>query len=75
MTPIISGPSLLTTALTNCKNLGVRTNTKKRIGSIPGIKIGDIFYFWGEMSLVGLHMQMVAGIDYLTIKKVQQKVL
>ncbi|KAL0801200.1 hypothetical protein Bca101_056376 [Brassica carinata] len=64
----VKGPSLLTTALSNCKNLGVRTNTKKRIGSIPGIKVGDIFYFWGEMCLVGLHMPMVAGIDYLTIK-------
>ncbi|KAG2321945.1 hypothetical protein Bca52824_015158 [Brassica carinata] len=64
----VKGPSLLTTALSNCKNLGVRTNTKKRIGSIPGIKVGEIFYFWGEMCLVGLHMPMVAGIDYLTIK-------
>ncbi|KAF3523506.1 hypothetical protein F2Q69_00050975 [Brassica cretica] len=61
------GP-LLQTALANCKNLGVRTNRKKRIGSIPGVNVGDIFYFWGEMSLVGLHMLMVAGIDYLTIK-------
>ncbi|XP_048591964.1 histone-lysine N-methyltransferase, H3 lysine-9 specific SUVH7-like [Brassica napus] len=61
------GP-LLPTALANCKNLGVKTNAKKRIGSIPGVNVGDIFYYWGEMSLVGLHMLMVAGIDYLTIK-------
>ncbi|KAJ0256023.1 SET domain-containing protein [Hirschfeldia incana] len=64
----VKGQCLLTTALANCKNLGVRTNTKKRIGSIPGINVGDIFYFWGEMCLVGLHMPMVAGIDYLTTK-------
>ncbi|ESQ38493.1 hypothetical protein EUTSA_v10029360mg [Eutrema salsugineum] len=52
------GKSVLTTALTNCRNLGVRTNTRKRIGPVPGV----------EMCLVGLHMQMVAGIDYLTVK-------
>ncbi|ESQ38485.1 hypothetical protein EUTSA_v10029323mg [Eutrema salsugineum] len=62
------GKSVLTTALTNCRNLGVRTNTRKRIGPVPGVEVGDIFYFWGEMCLVGLHMKMVAGIDYLTVK-------
>ncbi|CAH2037098.1 unnamed protein product [Thlaspi arvense] len=59
---------VLTTAITNCRNLGVRTNTKRRVGPVPGVQVGDIFYFWGEMCLVGLHKQMIAGIDYLSVK-------
>ncbi|KAG2305378.1 hypothetical protein Bca52824_034029 [Brassica carinata] len=62
------GKAVLTTAFSSLNNLGVRTNRKKRIGPIPGIQVGDIFYFWGEMCLVGLHTQMPAGIDYLLAK-------
>ncbi|XP_010540062.1 PREDICTED: histone-lysine N-methyltransferase, H3 lysine-9 specific SUVH3-like [Tarenaya hassleriana] len=47
---------------------GVRTNMKKRVGSVPGVEVGDIFYFRIEMCLVGLHMQTMAGIDYLIVK-------
>ncbi|KAF8051479.1 hypothetical protein N665_1717s0013 [Sinapis alba] len=60
--------AVLTTAFSSLNNLGVRTNKKKRIGPVPGVQVGDIFYFWGEMCLVGLHTQMPAGIDYLTAK-------
>ncbi|KAK6934038.1 Pre-SET domain [Dillenia turbinata] len=49
-------------------NKGVRTNKKKRIGIVPGVEIGDIFFFRFEMCLVGLHSQSMAGIDYLTLK-------
>ncbi|KAL0694748.1 hypothetical protein Bca4012_061928 [Brassica carinata] len=62
------GKAVLTTAFSSLNNLGVRTNRKKRIGPVPGIQVGDIFYFWGEMCLVGLHTQMPAGIDYLLAK-------
>ncbi|XP_010471360.1 PREDICTED: histone-lysine N-methyltransferase, H3 lysine-9 specific SUVH3 [Camelina sativa] len=47
---------------------GVRTNMKKRVGTVPGIEVGDIFFSRIEMCLVGLHMQTMAGIDYITSK-------
>ncbi|CAL5422947.1 unnamed protein product [Camellia sinensis] len=49
-------------------NKGVRTNIKKRIGAIPGIEVGDIFFFRMELCLVGLHAPSMAGIDYLSLK-------
>ncbi|KAF7120971.1 hypothetical protein RHSIM_Rhsim13G0178700 [Rhododendron simsii] len=52
-------------------NKGVRTNTKKRIGAVPGIEIGDIFFFRMEMCLVGLHAPSMAGIDFMSFKLVQ----
>ncbi|KAF8045726.1 hypothetical protein N665_4500s0001, partial [Sinapis alba] len=39
---------------------GVRTNMKKRVGTVPGIEVGDIFFSRIEMCLVGLHMQTMA---------------
>ncbi|KAL1198797.1 Histone-lysine N-methyltransferase, H3 lysine-9 specific SUVH8 [Cardamine amara subsp. amara] len=55
-------------ASTICKNQGIKTNTKKRIGEVPGVQVGDIFYNWSEMYLVGLHLQTMAGIDYLRVE-------
>jgi len=52
-------------------NKGVRTNIKKRIGAVPGIEIGDIFFFRMEMCLVGLHAPSMAGIDFMSFKLVQ----
>ncbi|XP_010480521.1 PREDICTED: histone-lysine N-methyltransferase, H3 lysine-9 specific SUVH7-like [Camelina sativa] len=60
------GKGILTTADANCRTMKVRTNMTKRIGPVPGVHIGDIFYYWGEMCLVGLHTKTVAGIDYMT---------
>ncbi|KAJ1381488.1 hypothetical protein SESBI_45098 [Sesbania bispinosa] len=54
-----------------CK--GVRTNTMKRVGVVPGVEIGDIFFFRMEMCLVGLHGQSMGGIDYMTIKDENQE--
>uniref|UniRef100_A0A1J3F769 Histone-lysine N-methyltransferase, H3 lysine-9 specific SUVH1 n=1 Tax=Noccaea caerulescens TaxID=107243 RepID=A0A1J3F769_NOCCA len=51
-----------------CMSRGVRTNTKKRPGIVPGVEIGDIFFFRFEMCLVGLHSPSMAGIDYLVVK-------
>ncbi|CAJ1977970.1 unnamed protein product [Sphenostylis stenocarpa] len=45
-----------------------RTNMKKRVGAVPGIEIGDIFFLRMEMCLVGLHGQSMSGIDYMNIK-------
>ena len=50
-------------------NKGIRTNSKKRIGAVPGVEVGDIFFFRMELCLVGLHAPTMAGIDYLTVKK------
>uniref|UniRef100_M4CYW2 SET domain-containing protein n=1 Tax=Brassica campestris TaxID=3711 RepID=M4CYW2_BRACM len=51
-----------------CMSRGVRTNTKKRPGVVPGVEIGDVFFFRFEMCLVGLHSPSMAGIDYLLVK-------
>ncbi|PIN18868.1 histone H3 (Lys9) methyltransferase SUV39H1/Clr4, required for transcriptional silencing [Handroanthus impetiginosus] len=47
---------------------GVRTNSLKRAGHVPGIEVGDIFFFRMELCLVGLHAPSMAGIDYMTVK-------
>ncbi|GAB2211379.1 hypothetical protein Droror1_Dr00024691 [Drosera rotundifolia] len=46
---------------------GIRTNARKRIGAVPGVEIGDIFFFRMEMCVVGLHAPSMAGIDYMTV--------
>ncbi|KAI3507482.1 hypothetical protein L1887_22468 [Cichorium endivia] len=53
---------------TICMTKGARANVRKRIGTVPGVEIGDIFFFRFEMCLVGLHAPSMAGIDYMTIK-------
>ncbi|EYU20838.1 hypothetical protein ABFS82_11G017300 [Erythranthe guttata] len=47
---------------------GVRTNNTKRFGHVPGIEVGDIFFFRMELCLVGLHAPSMAGIDYMSVK-------
>lgn len=47
-------------------NKGAKTNSRKRIGGVPGVEIGDIFFFRFELCLVGLHAPIMAGIDYIT---------
>lgn len=46
----------------------VRTNMRKRIGAVPGVEIGDIFFFRMEMCVVGLHAPSMAGIDYMSLR-------
>ncbi|CAA3000862.1 histone-lysine N-methyltransferase, H3 lysine-9 specific SUVH1-like [Olea europaea subsp. europaea] len=47
---------------------GVRTNNTKRIGHVPGVEVGDIFFFRMELCIVGLHFPSMAGIDYMSYK-------
>ncbi|KAL3819655.1 hypothetical protein ACJIZ3_005560 [Penstemon smallii] len=47
---------------------GVRTNSSKRIGHVPGVEVGDIFFFRMELCIVGLHAPTMAGIDYMGVK-------
>ncbi|KAF6163872.1 hypothetical protein GIB67_024727 [Kingdonia uniflora] len=49
-------------------NRGLRVNEEKRIGHVPGVEVGDIFYFRTEMCVLGVHLQTMAGIDYMTLK-------
>nr|GMD75433.1 histone-lysine N-methyltransferase family member SUVH9-like [Ipomoea batatas] len=45
---------------------GLWLNRDKRIvGAIPGLFIGDVFFYRMELCVVGLHGQAQAGIDYL----------
>lgn len=46
----------------------LRANKVKRIGHVPGIEVGDLFFFRIEMLLVGLQAQSVSGIDYMTVR-------
>ncbi|KAL7615026.1 hypothetical protein Lser_V15G06028 [Lactuca serriola] len=49
------------------KDRGLWLNRDKRIvGAIPGVYIGDIFFFRMELCVVGMHGLPQAGIDYLT---------
>ncbi|KAK9062577.1 hypothetical protein SSX86_019764 [Deinandra increscens subsp. villosa] len=49
------------------KDRGLWLNRDKRIvGAIPGVYIGDIFFFRMEICVVGMHGVPQAGIDYLT---------
>ncbi|KAJ4767185.1 hypothetical protein LUZ62_077560 [Rhynchospora pubera] len=45
----------------------LRANIGKRIGSVPGVQVGDIFFFRMEMCVIGLHAQTMGGIDYMKI--------
>ncbi|KAL6971202.1 Histone-lysine N-methyltransferase member suvh2 [Sarracenia purpurea var. burkii] len=48
------------------RDRGMWLNRDKRIvGSIPGVHIGDLFFFRMELCVVGLHGQAQAGIDYV----------
>ncbi|KAM2332182.1 hypothetical protein ACFX1X_022771 [Malus domestica] len=53
-------------AATALRDRGLWLNRDKRIvGSIPGVYVGDLFFFRMELCVVGLHGQVQAGIDYL----------
>ncbi|XVE60930.1 hypothetical protein DITRI_Ditri06bG0000600 [Diplodiscus trichospermus] len=54
-------------------NKGIRTNIRKRIGVVPGVEVGDIFFFRMEMCLIGLHAPIMAGIDYMGLKVSQDE--
>ncbi|GAU31372.1 hypothetical protein TSUD_19170 [Trifolium subterraneum] len=40
-------------------------NTRKRIGHVDGINVGDLFQYRAELVVIGLHQQFQNGIDYL----------
>uniref|UniRef100_A0ACD5TA21 Uncharacterized protein n=2 Tax=Avena sativa TaxID=4498 RepID=A0ACD5TA21_AVESA len=46
----------------------IRANVGKKIGTAPGVQIGDIFYFRMELCVIGLHAATMSGIDYMSAK-------
>ncbi|KAF8398171.1 hypothetical protein HHK36_017097 [Tetracentron sinense] len=44
---------------------GLQTNIAKRVGPVPGVSIGAIFFCRFELCLVGLHTQIMSPIDYI----------
>lgn len=46
----------------------IRANVGKRVGLVPGVEIGDIFYFRMELCIIGLHAPSMGGIDYMSAK-------
>ncbi|CAJ2638680.1 histone-lysine N-methyltransferase H3 lysine-9 specific SUVH1-like protein [Trifolium pratense] len=56
-----------------CMTKGIRTNVTKRVGAVPGVEIGDIFFFRMELCVVGLHAQSMGGIDALHITGVREE--
>lgn len=48
---------------------GFCVNRDRRvIGAIPGVNVGDLFYFRMELCVIGLHGPIMAGIDYINAK-------
>ncbi|XP_047313115.1 histone-lysine N-methyltransferase family member SUVH2-like [Impatiens glandulifera] len=48
------------------RDSGLWLNRDKRVvGSIPGVEVGDIFFYRMELCVLGLHGQTQAGLDYL----------
>ncbi|OMO95582.1 SRA-YDG domain-containing protein [Corchorus capsularis] len=49
------------------KQQGKWLNTEKRLGAIQGVAIGDRFQSRAEMTVIGLHLQLRRGIDYVKV--------
>ncbi|KAK6138954.1 hypothetical protein DH2020_027300 [Rehmannia glutinosa] len=53
-------------AATVMREHGLWLNREQRVvGNIPGVLIGDVFFFRMEMCVLGLHGQVQAGTDYV----------
>ncbi|WVZ88149.1 hypothetical protein U9M48_034697 [Paspalum notatum var. saurae] len=48
---------------------GRRINKLKTVGPVPGVEIGDVFFYRIEMCIVGLHAHAMGGIDYISAGK------
>ncbi|KAL6566918.1 hypothetical protein OROMI_015322 [Orobanche minor] len=49
------------------KKEGKYISPKKPFGHIPGVEIGDEFRFRSQLAVVGLHRQLIAGIDHVVL--------
>ncbi|KAM1369532.1 hypothetical protein ACFX2I_040005 [Malus domestica] len=48
------------------KEQGKCVNTRKQLGPIPGVEVGDEFQYRAQLVIVGLHHPYQNGIDYMT---------
>ncbi|KAJ4955821.1 hypothetical protein NE237_012604 [Protea cynaroides] len=52
------------------RDRGLWLNRDKRIiGSVPGIYVGDVFFYRMELCVIGLHGQPQAGIDFVSASR------
>ncbi|EFH56324.1 YDG/SRA domain-containing protein [Arabidopsis lyrata subsp. lyrata] len=58
-------------ALNVLESMGKQVNIEKRIGTVPGIEVGDVFQYKTELRVVGLHSKTMCGIDYMKIGEVR----
>lgn len=63
-----SRPDLNAGGIINSKGLSVNRSGKV-IGAVPGVDVGDQFYFRMEITCVGMHGPIQGGIEYLTTKE------
>ncbi|EEE58962.1 hypothetical protein OsJ_10648 [Oryza sativa Japonica Group] len=62
----MASKQLVFQALNLMRKVGYHVNKDKRVGEVPGVKIGDIFYSRIEMLLVGLHSNINRGIEFMS---------
>lgn len=48
------------------KEQGKCVNTRKQLGLIPGVEVGDEFQYRAQLVIIGLHHPYQNGIDYMT---------
>ncbi|CAH2046095.1 unnamed protein product [Thlaspi arvense] len=53
------------------EKMGKLVNIEKRIGSVPGINVGDEFQYKTELRVIGLHFKTMCGIDYMKVGDVK----
>ncbi|KAF3335826.1 histone-lysine N-methyltransferase family member SUVH9-like protein [Carex littledalei] len=53
--------------------LYMRPDDQRILGAVPGVEIGDIFFYRAELSLFGLHGPTQAGIGYAPCSFVKEK--
>lgn len=63
-----SRPDLQAGSIINNKGLMVNRDNKC-VGSVPGVEVGDQFYFRMELCSIGMHGPIQGGIEYLTVKE------
>ncbi|KMS99946.1 hypothetical protein BVRB_1g017910 [Beta vulgaris subsp. vulgaris] len=54
-------------ALKIFKDHGKYINTKKRMGPVPGVEVGDLFNYRVELDIIGLHKPIQSGIDFIKL--------
>ncbi|CAK9202226.1 unnamed protein product [Sphagnum troendelagicum] len=56
-------------ACTEMRLRGLQVNSNEYIGNVPGVCVGDRFWYRIEMVVIGLHKQLEAGIAFISRMK------